>query len=116
MGTVKSLFRHCNSELPNMHVFSATPRNAPAIPVDCSATSMNYWIETMVLRSLRSPYIHDCHLLPQIDYMRCPRTGRPLCNHILSFHDLKVQFDSLMWIHDFPNRLSKTAHHKSRTC
>jgi hypothetical protein len=57
---------------------------------------LNKWIQKQL--SKKPNFSHDCHLLPQTDYI-FDENGEQVCTHILNIKNLKNEFNSLMKYH-----------------
>lgn len=63
-------------------------------PSRLNATDMNEWLQLHLPRISKSVE-NDCHFLPQHEFI-FRDDASPTCEHILNFHELDSQFNSLM--------------------
>jgi hypothetical protein len=60
----------------------------------CSSESMEIFAERYLPEAMDSPFTHDCHLIPQYEYVG--RGGNTHCQHVLKFENLTLEFNALM--------------------
>eukprot|EP01083_Nonionella_stella_P091768 256629_1 len=61
----------------------------------CTAKALNFWIKYYLIAANESLCVDDCHWAPQYQYI-FDSYGNRICNHILHFENLTMEFNALM--------------------
>eukprot|EP00928_Gymnodinium_smaydae_P018536 TRINITY_DN17057_c0_g1_i1.p1 TRINITY_DN17057_c0_g1~~TRINITY_DN17057_c0_g1_i1.p1 ORF type:complete len:944 (-),score=120.94 TRINITY_DN17057_c0_g1_i1:207-3038(-) len=71
----------------------------------CSASGLNHFLQTALMKvSAGKRYIHDCHFVPQVEFIWGP-DGFRWCKHVLRTDSLPDSFNNLMASTGSPVRL-----------
>lgn len=79
----------------------------------CNVDYFRAYVLESFAESNTDPYIQDCHLLPQVEYVY-DADGAEVCQHVLEFENLEKEFNALM--QKFDMKLTLSLHAFASNC